>query len=120
MRRRTIILGLVGAVCICALPVSGYSGVCLPAGRLLTDQEIVDAGRAKAHLFGLSGEPGCCSISEHGRKGYRVSFIERVLGGERAWVRFDTPAPNRFRFDIDDPFVHVAVTNCGRVWDGIG
>ena len=125
-----------------AVPTLSYSGFCLPEGRFLTDQEIVDIG-ARSYFqrypppnYGtfvkvvrpiaytsfedfMSRNPDCCSVTQTGRDGGESSLFHRLMGRFAGFVRIEYKLENDVPGAPDKNLVWVAVTNCGIPWNGI-
>lgn len=130
-----------------AVPViSGlnYSGLCISEGRYLTEQELIDIGireefrsyppRTYPGLLPkvtkpiqyasfddfIARNPNCCSLTRTAREDFSPAFFHRILGHFAGFVRME------YRVEEDVPDVpemyvsHIAITNCGIPWNGIG
>lgn len=144
-RMRTIlaVLILMAALAVPALP---YSGFCLPKGRFLTDQEIIDIGARdyfqrypppnyapkdgsyvevvrpiayESFEDFMSRNPNCCSVTLTGRDGGVPSLSDRLFGRFAGFARIEYQLEDRVPEALGKNLVWVAVTNCGRPWNGV-
>jgi hypothetical protein len=110
----------------------------MPGFRYLDEQTFIDNARLQAfqshqgfakilpteysyHYRDLeefsSVNPDCCSTSSTGLKGFENTFFEKINGKSRTFVHVHYRRKTTGAGQMAD--VYYAVTNCGRLWDGI-
>ncbi|NTJ36358.1 hypothetical protein G6K86_32690 [Agrobacterium rhizogenes] len=117
-----------------------YSGLCVAEGRYLDGEGFIVPARERAfqiqqgfaqmqpeanfiryaNLEEFSRlNPDCCSLSSTGRKGFQNTFLEKIRGDSRTFVRvhYRSKSAGDVSGQMND--IYFAVTNCGVLWDGI-
>jgi hypothetical protein len=124
------------------LPALNYSGFCLSERRYLTEREVIDIG-VREHFqkyppaayadfskvvrpidYASVGDfmvrnPKCCSVTETSREGVTPGLIDRLVGRFAGFVRIEYKLEDNVPGAPDKNVVWVAVTNCGKPWNGI-
>lgn len=142
-KRRFLALVILAFVIVLgALASLNYSGYCVRDARFLTQAELVDAGvrdyfasypppvysnfvRVTAPIPYSSVEdfvsrnPNCCELNPTGRQGETPGLFSRILGRFAGYVRIDYMLEEATNNVPHTNLVRVAVSNCGRVWNGI-
>ncbi|NTG51652.1 hypothetical protein G6M04_30075 [Agrobacterium rhizogenes] len=126
------------AVASCS--AANYSGLCVTEGRYLDEEAFIIPARERAfqiqqgfaqtqpeadfiHYADLEEfsrlNPDCCSLSPTGRKGFQNTFLEKIRGDSRTFVRvhYRSKSTGGVSGQMND--IYFAVTNCGVIWDGI-
>jgi hypothetical protein len=120
-----------------------YSGFCLPQGRYLTEQELIDIGARDefrfyppSHYPGfaatihnpipydsfedfISRNPNCCSLSRTGREGGAPTLLHRFSGYFATFVRVEYRVEEDAAGAPKTTVSYIAITNCGFPWNGI-
>ena len=139
-------LGVVAIVPVLAVLVVvsalNYSGLCLLEGRFLTEQELIDIG-ARDYLqrylplnyaqwepadrpmafssiedFMLKN-PDCCSVTPTGRDDGEPSLFDRLVGRFAGFAKIEYKLEEALPGKPEKRVVWVAVTNCGKPWNGV-
>lgn len=126
------------AVASCS--VANYSGLCVTDGKYLDGEGFIVPARERAfqiqqgfaqmqpeanfiryaNLEEFSRlNPDCCSLSPTGRKGFQNTFLEKIRGDSRTFVRvhYRSKSAGSISGQMND--IYFAVTNCGVLWDGV-
>lgn len=120
-----------------------YVGYCVPEGRFLSKQELVDIGlrdyfpsypplnytgfqaQVKQPIVYSSLDdfvarnPDCCSLTSTARKGMTPTLFHRLLGHFASFVKIEYKLEEGMPGAPDKNVVWIAVTNCGFPWNGI-
>jgi hypothetical protein len=144
-RMRTIVAALMLMAAL-AVPTLSYSGFCLPEGRFLTDQEIIDIGArdyfqrypppnyapkdgsyvevVRPIAYGsfddfMLRNPNCCLVTQTGRDDGAPSLFHRLIGRFAGFARIEYQLEDSVHGAAGKNLVWVAVTNCGKPWNGV-
>ncbi len=114
---------------------ANYSGLCVPSMTYVSEDSILEAAAGEAFEFHQaffrlndagslihyrdfddfkSRNPDCCFIGATGKKGHEGTFLDKVLGKLKGFVQV------RYRDGVGSTNqIYLAVTNCGRLWNGV-